>query len=603
MWEGNVGMRTKCSRVVVVLAVAGFVVYHGFGQAFGFPWAKIHDTPDRVIPLHVARADYEKAIGKHLITNEMSPWEKDVVATVTMFGHKERNEKVGCLFITNIDLTGKNYDILLTMFADDEATLSVYDTEAAWLSNSTPNHSFMVKGGAAWQAASYKVAPFVLARGRKHFLALDYYNDMHWNDNRIEGKEDIDGVSVYLVRFGPDLAVDSDNNDGLNPPRRSHYEDEIEDDADKPGKYIRVNGGDVDNDGVPNFADGFDKWGNAGANAGGAFTPMILDLPEPMDMAKLRIRFSYSDSDPDGTQRTGAGTTVDPYVYEPAPGHLRVWTVDGTSDRRVAAVNGGGHYVKPGVVYTASQLGSGRTITLHVEGISSSATRGDQRIVVEVNPEGDDPAGFCTADAVRVTVVNVDLDIDSNDDNFLIDPDRTKIEEALEDRPGHAGKPLFINHLDRDKDGIPDYADGFDIDFGGGSQAAANASHDFVPILLEFSESIDIDIATVIFRGDFISDPAMDVTHVSSGGTNTYEIVGSGKVRLWCGKNGSDARKKASVTAMGNSIIKDEAIRLSMLSPSNRVVRLYLEALKRSNGLGDIERGLCLHGSDQSNGV
>ena len=149
-----------------------------------------------------------------------------------------------------------------------------------------------------------------------------------------------------------------------------------------------------------------------------------------------------------------------------------------------------------------------------------------------------------------VTVIGVDLDIDSDNNNGFSDPDRNAVEEALEDEPGHPGKALAINHLDLDKDGIPDFADGFDIEFDGVSQAAANASHDFVPVIFEFSEGIDTNAATVIFRGDYLSNPATDVER-TGGGTNgnpyVYSIVGDGRVRLWHGKNGSDSRLKSAI--------------------------------------------------------
>jgi hypothetical protein len=167
--------------------------------------------------------------------------------------------------------------------------------------------------------------------------------------------------------------------------------------------------------------------------------------------------------------------------------------------------------------------------------------------------------------SLYVTVLKVDLDIDSDNNNALDDPDRSPIEESLEDEPGHPGKALAINHLDRDKDGIPDFADGFDIEFGGVSQAGTNASHNFVPVIFAFSDNIDTNTATVKFSGDFISNPATDVSRTgtgTNGNPHVYSIVGDGRVRLWRGKNGSDSRLKASVTAGGDAILKDEIIRL-----------------------------------------
>jgi len=125
-------------------------------------------------------------------------------------------------------------------------------------------------------------------------------------EGRAAGKHEIDAVEreslacdkvVYSV-FLVDLDVDSDNDDGFGMPDQSVEEDRIEDDSDKPGKLIGVNDADQDGDGVPNFADGFDLWGNEGANAGGQFAPLVLTLEGPMDEGAAEVTFNYSCSDP-----------------------------------------------------------------------------------------------------------------------------------------------------------------------------------------------------------------------------------------------------------------------------------------------------------------
>ena len=206
--------------------------------------------------------------------------------------------------------------------------------------------------------------------------------------------------------------------------------------------------------------------------------------------------------------------------------------------------------------------------------------------------------GLLGKDRVKVSVGSVNLVIDSlNQYGYNIPVDSEEV-ERVEDDATLPGKALAINHLDCDKDGIPDYADGFDIVFDGVSQAATNASHNFVPVILEFATGIDITNAAVVFKGEFLSNPATDVIRSGNGTASSpysYNITGGGRVRLWCGKNGSDSRCKASVTAGGDAILKDEAIPLYVLSPSNGVVRLYLEALGRSADIGDIRLGVELN--------
>ena len=132
---------------------------------------------------------------------------------------------------------------------------------------------------------------------------------------------------------------------------------------------------------------------------------MVLELAEPIDLSIAKIKFTYSDSDPDGVTRTPDV----PHVYTPASGHLRIWKVNGSVARLMAEVSTGGHYVKSDSEYVMSDLGSGRTIALYVEGIDNSATVADQQIKVEVDPDGPGPAAFMCNDAVRVTILKVDL--------------------------------------------------------------------------------------------------------------------------------------------------------------------------------------------------
>jgi hypothetical protein len=187
--------------------------------------------------------------------------------------------------------------------------------------------------------------------------------------------------------------------------------DDIENDSAKPGKFLAVNDGDADNDGIPDFAD-FETSAVYQENTPVRFTPLVLELPEPLELEKVKIRLTYSASDPNGV--TGSGTQADPYAA--APGHLRIWKVDGSVNRNISEVSPGGegHYVKPDSEYKSSALGPGRTITLFVEGIKESSSIADQQIKVEIDPNGDDEEpGFIGEDTVRVTVIRVDLDIDS----------------------------------------------------------------------------------------------------------------------------------------------------------------------------------------------
>lgn len=67
------------------------------------------------------------------------------------------------------------------------------------------------------------------------------------------------------------------------------------------------------------------------------------------------------------------------------------------------------------------------------------------------------------------TIVVVDLDVDSDNDGAIADAD-----DPIEDDAGRPGKAIPVNQGDGDADGIPDFADGFDLNgYGGGYQQNA----------------------------------------------------------------------------------------------------------------------------------
>jgi hypothetical protein len=209
------------------------------------------------------------------------------------------------------------------------------------------------------------------------------------------------------------------------------------------------------------------------------------------------------------------------------------------------------------------------------------------------------------ATADKTGAQGIDLDIDEDNKHGMADPDHN--EELLEDASDWPGKALAINELDTDHDGVPDFADGYDITFGSASQSAANASRPFVPVILTIPDNITDSSATVTFDGP-LSDPASDVSR-SGGGTAAspyvYAITGGGKVRLW-NMNGDQARKKAAIgpgTSAGNAVKKNTPIQVTDLGMNaQRQVHFYLEALAASSSLGDIVIKVTLNPGTTSQG-
>jgi len=374
-----------------------------------------------------------------------------------------------------------------------------------------------------------------------------------------------DEIRFTVVNF--DLDVDSDNNNGFDQPTptANNAEDIIEDLTEDPatpgealpGKYIMVNDDDNDNnndgDGVVDYADGFD-WDDSGGNnddvnANEQFTPLILQW-HPEWFPDSKIEFSYTASDPTGLTRSG----TDPwYEYTPAAGKLRLWLKPGNVQRKkatakTASASARGHYVEPGgydVDWLDWQEGvNTKYIVLYAEAVGTSTSLSDLRIAVSVKPDGTDTV--VKNDAVRVSNISVDADVDTNNNNGFNTPQLNLAEDHYENMKNTTqnewpGKYIEINYDDDDEDSVPDFADGFDLenDPPGNTDNLSN-NEEFTPITVEIKTPIDLTKALVKVTYTH-SDPA----NVTRNGTNPLYSYSppAGHLRLWT-QPGNVARNK-----------------------------------------------------------
>ena len=180
------------------------------------------------------------------------------------------------------------------------------------------------------------------------------------------------------------LAIDS-NNDGSIDPNDEDIED-VANAPDLPGHILSVNNLVTNVNGIPDFAD-------FSGSAVKAFSRVEFALPAGVDPNVALVTISYSASNPNEVMATGNS----PPLYVPAAGHLRLWTKDANQPR-----DPGLDYVGPGV-YPASQLPASGV--LYLEAIEPSADIADQRILMQLDPDGADGSKhFVYEDAVRVTI-------------------------------------------------------------------------------------------------------------------------------------------------------------------------------------------------------
>lgn len=384
---------------------------------------------------------------------------------------------------------------------------------------------------------------------------------------------------------------------------------------------------------MPNFADGYDLDGGDGPDdedPSAALTPVRIELDPQVDLDKAKLRLSYAASDPAEVDRTGGGTPADPYVFTlpaaggrgQAPEPLRLWTdvsgflvpprtnrpvtargLNDTADQNLS------FYVPPstGDGYTGDDLrrlgfsGQNRVVTLWVEGVAPTTTGAGRAIHVELTRGDTTPGGPPAADdqdTVLVTVPTLDLDVDSdNTSQPGADPvngreaglpARTADQERIEDDPSKTGKVLIVNDGDKDADGVPDFADGHDLDQGD-SDDDANDQERFVPLVLEVPKGSDPAKPDVAF--DYTGSDPRAVVAPSTDRPDAGYAPASGNLRLWRRVGSSqDVPTAAGARTADDYLVPNRRYRLNELpgyDADTSTVTLYVEAVRPSDRAGD----------------
>ena len=151
---------------------------------------------------------------------------------------------------------------------------------------------------------------------------------------RLVSNNDMGNTLWQWAFLNLDADVDSDNNNKFELPDRSTEEEMIERVEGEPGKILMVNALDTDEDGIPNLAD-FDP--------GEKLVPVLVQIPDDVDIDSAQIKFTYDESDP---AVIDVDNSVDPPVYTPDTGFIRLWAKNGDEARNSSDFGSGGDYIR-----------------------------------------------------------------------------------------------------------------------------------------------------------------------------------------------------------------------------------------------------------------
>ena len=225
--------------------------------------------------------------------------------------------------------------------------------------------------------------------------------------------------------------------------------------------------------------------------------------------------------------------------------------------------------VKPPKTYTKNQTGE-KTFTARFTGES---------IIDNVVQNS-----YQTTADKSAYVWNIDLKIDSDNSATAADNGINDADDSVENVA--PGKHVFINNLDKDKDGVPDFADGFNS--SAGVNSGAGASPEFTPLKLKFDLPNSIDASTAKVKFTYLSSDPATVTKTGNG-TDASPLIytpASGHLRIW-EKDGTESRFSEPIIQNGDFIPANVQFSLETFAYQNEL-EFYIEAVKESSSKGDL---------------
>jgi len=398
----------------------------------------------------------------------------------------------------------------------------------------------------------------------------------------------------YIHAAWADLDIDSDHTTDFGGPEHSPLEDSIEGDSPGPSphqahKYVVINDYYEVDDWVPGYAN-LDMTPPYGPPNTTIFVPVVLEF-DPCGLEvpyeQVNVNFTYTQSDPE-LVADSLTTQDDESIYPIPDGQLRLWTKNQQDPRNPASIMSDGDFIPTGVPIPMTKLGLPGEVTLYLEGITPTTGLGAEEIKVVITDSG--LSGCTIEDVIHCTPIKIDIDIDSNNDDGFLPPEQNLAEDHYEDISTRPGKILCVNDNDDDSDGIPDFADGYNWDYhvlGTDFNTSDNTNilENFVPIIFEIPEPIDISTANIRISGDYEDSDPLAVTYDSQNG---YELPESGSLRIWNCDNPTAERIPLGILDSGHIVTQGiyTATEFGFTS-SKREIKCYVEAIQPSQTIAD----------------
>jgi len=202
------------------------------------------------------------------------------------------------------------------------------------------------------------------------------------------------------------------------------------------------------------------------------FTKLVLEMPDGIDIDKLKVKLIYEASDPSsisvtdqssgssGVGRDSSWTTWGGQIYELPSGNLRIWKQDASESRSSNSVVSDGDFIPSDTEINFEDLNDGgteRSVTLYVEGVKPSGFPGDDIIELKLGIDNGGSVSYFEADEVRVTVTDVAFK-DASGTGFLERDDYTFGSADFSHNTGSYGSLIIRDLGSNNPASLPFYA-------------------------------------------------------------------------------------------------------------------------------------------------